>query len=50
MDDQGLGSGPIEAVAPISGGTQNVMLRFERDGRRTSCGAARSTCGRAATT
>jgi aminoglycoside phosphotransferase (APT) family kinase protein len=34
MDDQGLGSGPIEHVSPISGGTQNVMLRFERDGRR----------------
>jgi hypothetical protein len=28
MDDQGLGRGPIEAVSPISGGTQNVMLRF----------------------
>ncbi|WP_312856308.1 phosphotransferase family protein [Nocardioides pelophilus] len=33
MDGQGLGRGPIEAVSPISGGTQNVMLRFERDGR-----------------
>lgn len=33
MDTQGLGRGPIEAVSPISGGTQNVMLRFERDGR-----------------
>jgi aminoglycoside phosphotransferase (APT) family kinase protein len=33
MDEQGLGSGPIQAVTPISGGTQNVMLRFERDGR-----------------
>jgi len=33
MDDRGLGRGPIEAVSPISGGTQNVMLRFERDGR-----------------
>ncbi len=33
MDEQGLGRGPIETVSPISGGTQNVMLRFERDGR-----------------
>ncbi len=33
MDGQGLGSGPIQSVAPISGGTQNVMLRFERDDR-----------------
>lgn len=33
MDTQGLGRGSIEAVSPISGGTQNVMLRFERDGR-----------------
>jgi aminoglycoside phosphotransferase (APT) family kinase protein len=33
MDDQGLGSGPIQHVSPVSGGTQNVMLRFERDGR-----------------
>ena len=33
MDDRGLGRGPIESVAPISGGTQNVMLRFVRDGR-----------------
>lgn len=34
MDDRGLGHGPIEGVASISGGTQNVMLRFERAGRR----------------
>src|SRR5689334_18344004 len=33
MDAQGLGVGPISAVRPISGGTQNVMLRFTRDGR-----------------
>lgn len=32
MDDRGLGSGPIEAVAPLGGGTQNVLLRFDRDG------------------
>jgi len=33
MHDRGLGRGPIASVAPISGGTQNVMLRFVRDGR-----------------
>lgn len=33
MDEQGLGRGPIEGLTPVSGGTQNVMLRFERDGR-----------------
>lgn len=33
MDSQGLGSGPIAGIAPLSGGTQNVMTRFERDGR-----------------
>ncbi len=33
MDQQGLGSGPITDVRAISGGTQNVMLRFTRDGR-----------------
>src|SRR5689334_16179216 len=33
MDAQGLGTGPISAVSPISGGTQNVMIRFTRDDR-----------------
>jgi aminoglycoside phosphotransferase (APT) family kinase protein len=33
MDGQGLGSGELTDLAPISGGTQNVMLRFTRDGR-----------------
>ncbi|WP_343574301.1 phosphotransferase family protein [Mycobacterium sp.] len=33
MSDQGLGDGPLENVAPISGGTQNIMLRFTRSGR-----------------
>lgn len=33
MDGQDLGSGPVEGVQPISGGTQNVMLRFARAGR-----------------
>ncbi|MFL6089122.1 MAG: phosphotransferase family protein [Aeromicrobium sp.] len=32
MDAHGLGTGPISAVSPISGGTQNVMVRFTRDG------------------
>jgi aminoglycoside phosphotransferase (APT) family kinase protein len=33
MDDLGLGSGAIESVTPISGGTQNIMLRFVRGSR-----------------
>lgn len=33
MSGQGLGSGPIERVAPLAGGTQNILLRFSRDGR-----------------
>jgi aminoglycoside phosphotransferase (APT) family kinase protein len=33
MSDQGLGDGPLENVSVITGGTQNVMLRFERSGR-----------------
>jgi aminoglycoside phosphotransferase (APT) family kinase protein len=33
MSQQGLGEGPIENVAEITGGTQNVMLRFTRSGR-----------------
>jgi len=33
MSDQGLGDGPLENVATISGGTQNIMLRFTRSGR-----------------
>ena len=33
MSAQGLGEGPIEDVSEITGGTQNVMLRFSRDGR-----------------
>ncbi|MFE3188485.1 phosphotransferase family protein [Nocardia sp. NPDC059240] len=34
MDAQGLGAGPIQNVQPIGGGTQNVMLSFERADRR----------------
>ncbi len=33
MSQQGLGDGPLEDVAKISGGTQNIMLRFTRSGR-----------------
>ncbi|MGI9164161.1 MAG: phosphotransferase family protein [Mycobacterium sp.] len=33
MSGRGLGEGPIENVAAITGGTQNIMLRFTRDGR-----------------
>jgi len=33
MHDEGLGSGPLEDVTPIGGGTQNIMVRFMRDGR-----------------
>jgi aminoglycoside phosphotransferase (APT) family kinase protein len=33
MDVQGLGTGPLADVRPIGGGTQNIMIRFSRDGR-----------------
>ncbi|MEU6715265.1 phosphotransferase family protein [Nonomuraea sp. NPDC046802] len=33
MDVQGLSDGPITGVSPVPGGTQNVMVRFERGGR-----------------
>jgi aminoglycoside phosphotransferase (APT) family kinase protein len=33
MSTQGLGEGPLEDITEISGGTQNVMLRFTRSGR-----------------
>ena len=33
MDGRGLGAGPITSVRPLSGGTQNIMLRLTRDGR-----------------
>lgn len=33
MDDRGLGSGPIVSVTELTGGTQNVLLRFTRSGR-----------------
>ncbi|WP_412520754.1 phosphotransferase family protein [Actinomadura madurae] len=34
MDEQELGSGPLSTFEPLSGGTQNVMVAFERAGRR----------------
>lgn len=33
MDDNGHGSGPITDADPLGGGTQNVLIRFVRDGR-----------------
>lgn len=33
MDLQNLGRSPIENATPLSGGTQNILLRFERAGR-----------------
>jgi aminoglycoside phosphotransferase (APT) family kinase protein len=33
MDEQGLPGGAFEEVAPLGGGTQNIMLRFRRGGR-----------------
>jgi aminoglycoside phosphotransferase (APT) family kinase protein len=33
MDERDLGSGPLENLTPLAGGTQNLLLRFERDGR-----------------
>ncbi|WP_374529499.1 phosphotransferase family protein [Novosphingobium sp.] len=33
MDGRGLGSGPLEGVERLSGGTQNILLRFSRSGR-----------------
>lgn len=33
MDGQGLGSGPIVDVIQLTGGSQNVLLRFKRSGR-----------------
>jgi aminoglycoside phosphotransferase (APT) family kinase protein len=33
MTGRGLGTGPIVGVTPLAGGTQNILLRFRRDGR-----------------
>jgi aminoglycoside phosphotransferase (APT) family kinase protein len=32
MEGQGLGRGPLEDVEPLGGGTQNILLRFRRNG------------------
>jgi aminoglycoside phosphotransferase (APT) family kinase protein len=32
MSEQGLGEGPLEDVSAVTGGTQNVMVRFGRSG------------------
>ena len=34
MDGMGLGSGPITDIEPLSGGTQNIILRFRRGADR----------------
>ncbi|MFV0278457.1 MAG: phosphotransferase family protein [Parahaliea sp.] len=33
LDEQGLGSGPLEDIKFISGGTQNILMRFTRSGK-----------------
>lgn len=33
MDRQGLPGGPIEDLRPLTGGTQNILVRFSRGGR-----------------
>lgn len=33
MDQQGLGAGPLEELTLLAGGTQNILLRFQRAGR-----------------
>lgn len=33
MDERGLGRGPLEEAELLGGGTQNILLRFTRDGR-----------------
>ena len=33
MDGKGLGAGPIEAAVALAGGTQNILLKFNRSGR-----------------
>lgn len=34
MDARGIGSGPLEYVEALTGGAQNLMAAFVRDGRR----------------
>jgi aminoglycoside phosphotransferase (APT) family kinase protein len=33
MDEKGLGAGPLEGLTLLTGGTQNILLRFVRSGR-----------------
>ncbi|WP_243659153.1 phosphotransferase family protein [Tamaricihabitans halophyticus] len=33
MSEQGLGSGPLNGITVVGGGTQNILIRFWRDGR-----------------
>jgi len=33
MSERGLGEGPLEDVSEITGGTQNILLKFSRSGR-----------------
>lgn len=33
MDEQSLGTGPIENAVRLAGGTQNILLKFDRAGR-----------------
>ncbi|WP_018147374.1 phosphotransferase family protein [Henriciella marina] len=33
MDEQSLGTGPIENATRLTGGTQNILLKFDRAGR-----------------
>ena len=33
MDGQGLGTGPLENASLLTGGTQNILLKFTRSGR-----------------
>ena len=33
MSERGLGDGPLDEISAVTGGTQNVMLRFNRSGR-----------------
>ena len=33
MDEQKLAAGPIEGITRLTGGTQNILVRFERGGR-----------------
>ena len=33
MDGRGLGTGPITSAVRLAGGTQNILLKFDRAGR-----------------